>query len=78
MKYMGNVTYHALIIGSNNGMDQGSRFVLNDGDFARLKRGLPREKLETQVLFKTSGEVKKQRISPGNFTDPSWTVCPAI
>ena len=59
MKYMGNVTYHALIIGSNNGMDQGSRFVLNDGDFARLKRGLPREKLETQVLFKTSGEVKK-------------------
>lgn len=59
MKYMGNVTYHALIIGSNNGMDQGSRFVLNDGDFARLKRGLPSEKLETQVLFKTSGEVKK-------------------
>ncbi|MCH1981988.1 hypothetical protein MCG98_05355 [Ruminococcus sp. OA3] len=59
MQYLGNVTYHALVIGSDNGMDQGSRFVLNDGDFARLKRGLPREKRETQVLFKTSGEVKK-------------------
>lgn len=51
MKYLGNTIYNALIIAGSSGMDIGSRFVLNDEDFDRLKQGLPQEKIETQVLF---------------------------
>ncbi len=60
MKYMGNTTYHSLIITQNAGMNTGSRFILNDNDFARLKSGLTEEKQETQVLFNTEGQLKSE------------------
>lgn len=60
MDYLGNTTYHSLIITSSNGMDIGSRFILNDKDFARLKSKLPIERLETQVLFCMQGELKNK------------------
>lgn len=53
MKYLGKTEYSSLVITPNNGLDHGSRFVVNDRDYERLKASLPREKLETQVLFDT-------------------------
>lgn len=53
MKYLGNTEYSSLVITPDNGFGHGSRFVLNDGDYERLKDGLPEQKLETQVLFDT-------------------------
>lgn len=58
MRYLGNIVYHSLVITPNSGLGIGSRFIVNDADFARLKEGLPKEKLETQVLFKTRGNLK--------------------
>lgn len=58
MEYLGNTIYHALIITVSNGMGEGSRFVISDEDFEILKEGLPLEKMETQVLFKTEGDLK--------------------
>ncbi len=60
MKYLGNTEYSSLVITPDNGLDHGSRFVVNDRDYERLKASLPREKLETQVLFNTgdgAGEI---------------------
>ena len=53
MKYLGNTEYSSLVITPDNGFGHGSRFVLNDSDYERLKDGLPEQKLETQVLFDT-------------------------
>lgn len=48
-------------------MNIGSRFILSDEDFLRLKRGLPAEKQETQVLFNTEGNLKSMAAFAGDF-----------
>lgn len=67
MKYMGNTTYHSLIITPSVGMNIGSRFVLNDEDFARLGKGLADDKKETQVLFNTAGGLKSEAAFSAGF-----------
>lgn len=67
MKYLGNTTCHSLIITQNGGMDTGSRFILSDDDFARLRSGLTEEKQETQVLFSTEGQIKSEAEFAGDF-----------
>ena len=67
MKYLGNTTYHSLIITTSVGMNIGSRFILNDEDYLRLKSGLPEEKQETQVLFNTEGNLKSMAAFAGEF-----------
>lgn len=67
MEYLGNTVYHALIITVSNGMGAGSRFVVSDEDFEVLKEGLLPEKMETQVLFKTKGDLKAAAVFAKKF-----------
>ena len=70
LSYAGNVTYESLSIGANNNMDTGSRFVVNDADYERLRSGLPDNRLETQVLFNTEGALRdKISFSYGLFRE---------
>lgn len=55
LEYTGTIIYESLNIGANNNMGDGSRFVVNDSDFTRLRTGLDSSHLETQVLFDIEG-----------------------
>lgn len=55
LDYIDTVSYESLNISANNNMGDGSRFVVSDADFDRLKAGLDDSSLETQVLFDTEG-----------------------
>ncbi len=54
MKYAGNTVFNAGVF-TSNGMDFGSRFVLNNEDYETLKEGISENKLETQAVFDTEG-----------------------
>lgn len=55
--YIDTVSYESLNIGMNNNMGDGSRFVVSDADFDRLKAGLEDSSMETQVLFDIDGSM---------------------
>ncbi len=53
LSYKGNTEYTSLILTPNNGLGKDARVVLNDKDYLKLSKGLPTEKMGTQVLFDT-------------------------
>ncbi len=55
--YIDTVSYESLNIGMNSNMGDGSRFVVSDADFDRLKTGLEDSSMETQVLFDIEGSM---------------------
>lgn len=55
--YIDTVSYESLNIGMNSNMGDGSRFVVSDADFDRLKAGLEDSSMETQVLFDIEGSM---------------------
>lgn len=55
--YIDTVSYESLNIGTNSNMGDGSRFVVSDADFDRLKAGLDDSSMETQVLFDIEGSM---------------------
>lgn len=60
LNYEGNTEYTSLVLTPNNGLGANARFVLNDSDYAKLREGLPKDKMGTQVLFSTkdsAGEI---------------------
>lgn len=52
LSYAGNEEYNALTV--DDGMGSSSRFIVNDEDYEKLRKNLPKEKMVTQVLFDTT------------------------
>lgn len=56
LQYAGKAEYNSLVLGE--GFDYASRFILNDRDYKKLEKTLPRQKRVRQVLFDTVGQEK--------------------